>query len=229
MWWGRWHSIKIAHLYASPPDEFECVQITRLPWPANEGIRWRKTDVRDLWPPSLTELFENDEVVRKSPADGKRTRSKHSDGGVEKDKAPRDTAVGSSRLEGGGSKSRRKDTPEAAGVRAPEDIQPPGGTRSVDPMPAQGRASSASQEAPIASREAPIDVDEQQDVEMGPPARREANGGARPTVPGLAGGRFQGRPRGFTTWRTRPQTTAGLGAKHLATLARRAAGSAGKR
>ena len=25
LWWGRWHSIKIAHLYASPPDEFECV------------------------------------------------------------------------------------------------------------------------------------------------------------------------------------------------------------
>ena len=32
LWWGRWHSIKIAHLYASPLDEFECVQITRLPW-----------------------------------------------------------------------------------------------------------------------------------------------------------------------------------------------------
>ena len=31
LWWGRWHSIKIAHLYVSPPDEFECVQITRLP------------------------------------------------------------------------------------------------------------------------------------------------------------------------------------------------------
>ena len=28
---GRWHSIKIAHLYVSPPDEFECVQTTRLP------------------------------------------------------------------------------------------------------------------------------------------------------------------------------------------------------
>ena len=40
-------------------------------------------------------------------------------------------------------------------------------------MPAQGRASSASPEAPDASTEAPIDVDEQQDVEMGPQARRE--------------------------------------------------------
>ena len=39
LWWGRWHNIKMAHLYTSPPDEFECVQITRLPWPANEGIR----------------------------------------------------------------------------------------------------------------------------------------------------------------------------------------------
>ena len=57
LWWGRWHRIKIAHLYASPPDEFECVQITRLQWPANEGIQWRKTDIGDLWPHSLTELF----------------------------------------------------------------------------------------------------------------------------------------------------------------------------
>ena len=36
--WGRWHSIKIAHLYVSPPDEFECLQVARLPWPADEGI-----------------------------------------------------------------------------------------------------------------------------------------------------------------------------------------------
>ena len=33
-------------------------------------------------------------------------------------------------------------------------------------MPARGRASGASQDAPDTSREAPIDVDEQQDVEM---------------------------------------------------------------
>ena len=63
LWWGRWHRIKIAHLYASSPDEFECVQTTRLPWPATEGIRWRRTDIRDLWPASLVELFENDEKV----------------------------------------------------------------------------------------------------------------------------------------------------------------------
>ena len=54
LWWGRWHSITIAHLYVSPPHEFECVQITRLLWLANDGIRWRKTDIRELWPPSLT-------------------------------------------------------------------------------------------------------------------------------------------------------------------------------
>ena len=58
LWWGRWHNIKIAHLYASPPDEFECLRVARLPWPGDEGIRWRKTYVRDLWPPSITELFE---------------------------------------------------------------------------------------------------------------------------------------------------------------------------
>ena len=96
LWWGRWHSIKIAHLYASPSDEFECVQITRLPWPTNEGIRWREIDIRDLWPPRLTEVSENDEAARKSPADDKRTRSNHSDGGAEKDKTPGDPAGGSS-------------------------------------------------------------------------------------------------------------------------------------
>ena len=79
-------------------------------------------------------------------------------------------------------------------------------------MPARGRS------PPDTSREAPIDVDEQQDVEMGPRPRREAVGGASPAGPVRAGGRFQGRPRGFTAWRTRPRTTAGLGAKHLAAL-----------
>ena len=47
-------------------------------------------------------------------------------------------------------------------------------------MPARGRASGASQEPPSASREASMDVDEQQDVEMGPPARREAGERGRP-------------------------------------------------
>ena len=85
LWWGRWHNIKIAHLYASPPDEFECVQTTRLPWPATEGIRWRRTDIRDLWQASLMELFENDEKVRTSPAEAKRTRPAGGDGGAEKE------------------------------------------------------------------------------------------------------------------------------------------------
>ena len=156
-------------------NEFECVQITQLPWPANEGIRWHKSHIRDLWPPSLVELFENDDTVRRTPTDVKSTRSKRGDAEAEKDKSPGAWAVGSNRLEGGGPKSRRTDTPEAAGARAPKDIRPPGGTRSVDPMPARGRTSSASPEAPVASREAPIDVDEQEDVEIGLPARRETS------------------------------------------------------
>ena len=223
--WGRWYSIKIAHLYASPPDEFECVQITRLPWVANEGILWRKTDIRDFWPSSLVELFENDDTVRKSPTEVKRTRSTRGDGGAKKDNTAGERAVGNRRPEGGGQKSRRTDATGTTEARTPEDIRPPGGTRSVDPMPALGRASSASQDTPDTSGESPIAVDEQRDVEMGPPPRQEADGGAKPSGPVRAGGRFQGRPRGFTTWRTRPRTTAGLGAKHLAGLVRRAAGT----
>ena len=44
------------------------------------------------------------------------------------------------------------------GARTQEDIRPPGGTRSVEPMPARGRASSALEDAPDTSKESPIDV-----------------------------------------------------------------------
>ena len=137
---GRWHSIKIAHLYASRPDEFECVQTTRLPWPATEGIRWRKTDIRDLWPASLVELFENDENVQKSPTEAKRTRSTRGDGGAEKVSAAAGQTVSAGRQERGGHKSRRTVAAGATEAEALADIEPPGGTRSVDPMPARGRA-----------------------------------------------------------------------------------------
>ena len=111
------------------------------------------------------ELFENDETVRKSPTEVKRTRSKQGDGEAEKDNSAGARAVGTKRPEGGGPKSRRTDTTHTTEVQTPEDIKPPGGTRSVGPMPARGRASSASQDAPDTSRESSIDVDEQQDVQ----------------------------------------------------------------
>ena len=65
-----------------PPTNLNVCRLRDCLGPANEGIQWRKTDIRDLWPPSLTELFKNDEAVRKLPANDKRTRSKHSDGGA---------------------------------------------------------------------------------------------------------------------------------------------------
>ena len=175
------------------------------------------------------ELFENDETVRKSPTEANRTRSTRGGGGAGTENAAGERAVDARRRERGGQKSRRTDTAGATEARTPVDVEPPGGTRSVDPMPARGRAASASQDAPVTSKESPIDVDEEQDEEMGPPPQREANGGAKPPGPARGGGPFQGRPRGFTTWRTRPRTTAGLGAKHVAMLARRPAGAAGKR
>ena len=184
--WGRWHSIKIAHLYVSPPDKFECVQTTRLPWPATEGIRWRKTDIRELWPASLVELFENDETVRKSPTEAKRARSARGDGGAEKENAARERTVGARSQERGGQKSRRTVAAGATEVGAPADVEPPGGTRSMDPMPARGRAASGSQDTPVTSKDSPIDVDEEQDVEMGPPPQPGADGGAK--VPRTAKG-----------------------------------------
>ena len=115
-----------------------------LSWRANEGIWWRKTDIRDLWPSSLVELFENDETVRKSPTEVKRTRSARGDGGAEKESTAGERAVGTRRPKGGGQKSRCMDTAGTTEARPPADIRPPGGTRSVDPMPARGRATSAS-------------------------------------------------------------------------------------
>ena len=229
LWWGRWHSIKIAHLYASPPDEFECVRTTRLPWPATEGIRSRKTDIRDLWPASLVELFENDEKVRTSQAEAKRARPAGGDGGTETERAPAVRTVDERRRERGSRKSRRTVSKGVAGAGALPEVEPPGGTRSVDPMPTRGRADSEKPATPTASKESPIDVDEEQAVEMGPARQHDASGGAQSPGQPRGGGWFQGRPRGFATWRTRPRTTAGLGARHLATLARRAAGGAGKR
>ena len=114
------------------------------------------------------ELFENDETVRKSPTEVKRTRSARGDGGDEKESTVGERAVGTRRPKGGGQKSRCTDTAGTTEARPPADIRPAGGTRSVDPMPARGRATSASQVAPDTSRESPIDVDEQQDVEMVP-------------------------------------------------------------
>ena len=173
LWWGRWHSIKIAHLSASPPDDFECVQTTRLPWPAAEGIRWRKTDIRDLWPASLVELFENDERVRTSPTDAKRTRSARGDGGAEKESTAAIRTVGAGCREGGSRKYRRTVSEGVTETGAPTDVEPPGATRSVDPMPARGRADSGPPEALLTSKESPIDVDREQDVEMGPPPMEE--------------------------------------------------------
>ena len=149
--------------------------------------------------------------------------------GPKKESAAAERTISAGRQERGGQKSRRTVSEGVTETGAPADVEPPGGTRSVDPMPARGRADSGPPEAPITSKESPIDVDEEQDVEMGPPQQRGADGGAKPPGQPRGGGRFHGRPRGFTTWRTRPRTTAGLGAKHLATLARRATGGAGKR
>ena len=190
-WWGRWQLINIAHLYASTADKFECLQITRLPWPANEGIRWRKTDVRDLWQSSLTELFENDEALQKLLANDRQMRSKRSDDGAEEGNALGDAVVGSNCLEGGRRKSRCKDTPRAARTKAPENIRPPWGTRSVDLMPARDRAPTSPREAPSATKEAPMDVDEQQDGRTGPHVHREAAERARPTLLPVAGGQFK--------------------------------------
>ena len=126
LWWGRWHSIKIAHLYASPPDEFECVQTTRLPWLATEGIRWRKTDIRDLWPASLVELFENDEKVRTSQPEAKRTRPAGGDGGTDTERAPAVRTVDETRRERGSRKSRRTVSKGVAGAGGPPEVEPPG-------------------------------------------------------------------------------------------------------
>ena len=88
------------------------------------------------------ELFENDETVRKSQTEAKRTPSTRGDGRAEKENAAGEQAVGAGRQESRGQKSRRTVAVGATEAAAPEDTEPPGGTRSVDPMPARGRAAS---------------------------------------------------------------------------------------
>ena len=48
----------MAYHYATPPDEWEFKGVARLPWAAGSGIRRKQTQIKNLWPPSLTELFE---------------------------------------------------------------------------------------------------------------------------------------------------------------------------
>ena len=47
----------MAYHYATPPDEREFKGVARLPWPAGSGTGWKETQIKDLWPHSLTELF----------------------------------------------------------------------------------------------------------------------------------------------------------------------------
>ena len=136
---------------------------TRLPWPANEGIRWRKTDIRDLWPPSLVELFENDEMVQKSPTEVKRTRCTRGDGGAEKEETAGERAVNTRRQEGGGQKSRRTDLQEPR-RQEPQRTSGLPGARGPWTQCRHGVGHPTPHRTPQnPSRESPIDGDEDQD------------------------------------------------------------------
>ena len=84
------------------------------------------------------ELFEDDEKVRTSPTEAKRTRSARGDGGAERESAAAVRTIGAGRQERGGRKSRHTVSEGVTETGAPADVEPPGGTRSVDPMPETG-------------------------------------------------------------------------------------------
>ena len=205
LWWGRWRNIKVAHLYVSPPDDFECLHVARLPWLADEGIRWRKTHVRDLWlpvsPNSLTAAGERvlyDGV--KPPRSGPSAGSGGPNGGprgpkvvenpVEQDNARRSELLWKDH----GIIAKGAPTPGGHEVRGPG-------------AGATGRRRFISG--------GPIDVDGGEDEEMGSSDRLGPTCPSRTVAGEQGGGRFQGRPRGFTTWRTRRRATTRLGAQHL--------------
>ena len=63
-WWGRWDSVKMAHYYATPPDEFELVESARLPWPTETSFRWKPTHMALLWPKSVTQFQSHGQMRR---------------------------------------------------------------------------------------------------------------------------------------------------------------------
>ena len=76
----------MAYHYATPPDEWEFKGMARLPWLAGNGITWKQTQIRDLWPHSLRELFETS-----SPAGTSTVRGARFDARGSEDKAGDDS------------------------------------------------------------------------------------------------------------------------------------------
>ena len=76
----------MAYHYATPPDEWEFKGVARLPWPAGSGVTWKQPHIRDLWPHSLTELFETS-----SPTGSLTTRRGRTDAHGSEDKAGDDS------------------------------------------------------------------------------------------------------------------------------------------
>ena len=90
----------------------------------------------------------------KSPTEAKRTQSARGDSGAEKESAVAERTVSAGRQERGGQKPRRTVSEGVTATGALADIEPAGGTRSVDPMPARGRADGAKHLATLARRAA---------------------------------------------------------------------------
>ena len=71
-WWGRWASVKMAHYYATPPDEFDMVDEARLPWPTDTGFTWKRTHLALLWPKSLRDLFDEKPTIKKPSSESRK-------------------------------------------------------------------------------------------------------------------------------------------------------------
>ena len=84
-WWGRWESLKTAHYYATPPDDWAYLDSARLPWPSDGGWRWKQTYLALLWPKFLRDLCEDAPKMpplasaSKRPGDSKPTRTVSAD------------------------------------------------------------------------------------------------------------------------------------------------------
>ena len=72
-WWGRWASVKMAHYYATPPDEFDMVDEARLPWPTDTGFTWKRTHLALLWPKSLRDLFDEKPTIKKPSSESRKS------------------------------------------------------------------------------------------------------------------------------------------------------------
>ena len=226
-WWGRWASVKMAHYYATPPDEFDMVDEARLPWPTDTGFTWKGTHLALLWPKSLRDLFDEKPTIKKPSSESRKNARDSSKQVVDSD-SEGDAACppqqGRSRCEPiivgeapPATAKRRKAQGSSSNGRSSENREQP-------------RPSSVSTAGTTTSAKASVTTP------PGPPSTATSSGGDgvqacapttdrdKSTDSGQAASKFAGRVRSSVTGARRSVQPVRLNPKEMALKVRRAAG-----